>query len=169
MKKRILSAIILSAGLALAGCSQAAPIMYVEDGRYNLTAQAYIDLLNEQVEAQNDSRYLEIPDYTFSGDTIDIDGTYLTVRITADDAGKIEKIRYSWNGGRSGVGYSIGLYMGMTAEMLAEGESGPAMDALDMMDYTVSSYETSYEISGSVLEYSSTGHAEFNYLTIRPE
>lgn len=59
MKKGALLLGVLA--LTLAGCSASKPDMYVEDGAYNLSAQEYIDRINEVVAIQNDSRYLEIP------------------------------------------------------------------------------------------------------------
>lgn len=169
MKRLGILSILLISCLSLVGCTKTTPIMYVENGVYNLTAQDYIDRINAEVAAQNDSRYLQIPDFSVSDEAINIDWIYLTVRITTDSNEKIKEIQYSWNGTRTDVGYSIGLYCGMTVEMLAEGESGSAMDTLDMMDYTSVSYETSYTVNGTVLEYSTIGGGEFNWLTIRPE
>ena len=166
MKK--LAAILCLLPILLAGCSAPSADMYVNEGAYNLTPQEYIDRINEIVTAQEDSRYKEIPDFLEAGDAIEIDFIYLTVEISTDDAGKITEIYYTWDATQSDVGYSIGLYLGYTIDMLGISNSDTVFDELDMMDTSSAGYETSYSENGTLFSYSTIGHGQFNYLTIRP-
>ena len=126
MKKGVLLLGVLA--LTLAGCSASKPDMYIEDGAYNLSAQEYIDRINEVVAIQNDSRYLEIPDFETSGETIEIDSFFLEVKISTDTDGNITEIKYSWDGARDDIGYSVGLYTGYTMELLGFSDSDAVYD-----------------------------------------
>lgn len=165
-KTSIISIIVLL--IMLSSCSSPKADMYIEDGVYNLTAQEYIDRMNDAVEVQGDSRYLPIPDFEESEDTIDIDFIYLTVRLTTNDAGNIAEIYYTWDGTREDVGYSLGLYLACTLDMLGVNDTDAVYDQLDMMNYNSSSYETSYEDNGTSFSYRTMGSGQFNYLTISP-
>ena len=154
--------------ILLVGCSAPSADMYIDGGTYNLTPQEYIDRINEIVAAQEDSRYKEIPDFLEAGDAIEIDFIYLTVEFSTDDAGKITEIYYTWDATQGDVGYSIGLYLGYTIDMLGISNSDTVFDELDMMDTSSAGYETSYSENGTLFSYSTIGHGQFNYLTIRP-
>lgn len=179
MKKKLGLLLFVGIVLGLTGCSKTGPLegsypgisaeMYVvEDSSYNLTPQEYIAKINDVVSAQNDSRYCEIPDFESSGETIDIDFIYLNLKISTNDAGEITEIYYTWDGTRTDVGYSIGLYVGYTAELLGL-DADNLYDSLDMMNVDSASHETSYAGNGTLFSYSTLGHGQFNYLTIRPE
>ena len=164
MKKGALLLGVLA--LTLAGCSASKPDMYVEDGAYNLSAQEYIDRINEVVAIQNDSRYLEIPDFESSGETIEIDSFFLEVKISTNTDGNITEIKYSWDGARDDIGYSVGLYTGYTMELLGFGDSDAAYDQLDMMNPASTGYETSYSEAGTLFSYWVYGYGQYN---IAPE
>lgn len=155
--------------LTLAGCSASKPDMYVEDGAYNLSAQEYIDRINEVVAIQNDSRYLEIPDFESSGETIEIDSFFLEVKISTNTDGNITEIKYSWDGARDDIGYSVGLYTGYTMELLGFGDSDAVYDQLDMMNPASTGYETSYSEAGTLFSYWVYGYGQYNHLIIAPE
>lgn len=155
--------------LTLAGCSASKPDMYVEDGAYNLSAQEYIDRINEVVAIQNDSRYLEIPDFESSGETIEINSFFLEVKISTNTDGNITEIKYSWDGYRNDIGYSVGLYAGYTMELLGFGDSEAVYDQLDMMNPASAGYETSYSEAGTLFSYLVYGYGQYNHLTIAPE
>ena len=167
MKKIRLTLISAACLVMLAGCSSPKSDMYVEDGTYNLSAQEYIDRINEVVALQNDSRYMEIPAFEESGKTIDIDSFYMDLEISTDDNGKITELYYTWDATRDGIGQSIGLYIGYTSEMLGI-DSDTVYDELDMMDTSSAGYETSYCEADTLFAYSTIGHGRFNYLTIKP-
>ena len=167
MKKGALLLGVLA--LTLAGCSASKPDMYVEDGAYNLSAQEYIDRINEVVAIQNDSRYLEIPDFETSGETIEIDSFFLEVKISTNTNGNITEIKYSWDGARDDIGYSVGLYTGYTMELLGFGDSDAVYDQLDMMNPASTGYETSYSEAGTLFSYWVYGYGQYNHLTIAPE
>ena len=143
--------------------------MYIEDGAYNLSAQEYIDRINEVVAIQNDSRYLEIPDFETSGETIEIDSFFLEVKISTDTDGNITEIKYSWDGARDDIGYSVGLYTGYTMELLGFSDSDAVYDQLDMMNPASTGYETSYSEAGTLFSYWVYGYGQYNHLTIAPE
>ena len=167
MKKGVLLLGVLA--LPLAGCSASKPDMYIEDGAYNLSAQEYIVRINEVVAIQNDSRYLEIPDFETSGETIEIDSFFLEVKISTDTDGNITEIKYSWDGARDDIGYSVGLYTGYTMELLGFSDSDAVYDQLDMMNPASTGYETSYSEAGTLFSYWVYGYGQYNHLTIAPE
>ena len=164
MKRTLIAATCF---IVLTGCSTPKTDMYVEDGAYNLTAVEYIDRINEMVALQNDSRYLEIPEFEESGKTIDIDFIYLNLKISTNEDGKITELYYTWNATRGGIGSSLGLYIGYTSEMLGL-NSDTVYEELDMMDTSSAKYETSYYGADTLFDYSTIGHGQFNYLTIKP-
>lgn len=168
MKKAISLSLIFIIVLSLAACSAPKSNSLIENGAYNITPQEYIDKINSVVEDQGDSRYLPIPDFQDSGDMIDIDFIYLTLELTTNDAGNITEIYYTWDATRQGVGYSLGLYLEYTCQLLGISNSDAVFDELDMMNYTSSSYETTYTDNGTLFSYSTIGNGQFNYLTICP-
>lgn len=167
MKKVKIALISVFCLVTLVGCSSPKSDMYVEDGAYNLSAQEYIDRINEVVAQQNDSRYMEIPAFEESGETIDIDFIYMELEISTDDNGKITELYYTWDATRDGIGQSIGLYIGYTSEMLGI-DSDTVYDELDMMDTSSAGYETSYCEADTLFAYRTIGYGRFNYLTIKP-
>lgn len=167
MKKFLFAVMVSVFVLSLTACGSSNNAeMYVKDGAFNLTAQEYIDALNEVVEMQNDSRYLSIPDFEKSGDFIEIDSIYCSVKLDTNDEGYLTHIWYSWNGTRRDIGYSIGLYSGMTFELLAPDESDSISDQLDMMNTSSKNYETSATVNGTQVDYEMM--SQFNYLNIYP-
>lgn len=168
MKRAIGIPLISIVVLSLAACSAPKSNFLIEDGAYNITPKEYIDKINLVVEAQGDSRYLPIPDFLNSGDEIQIDFIYLTLELTTNDAGNITEIYYTWDASRQDIGYSLGLYIGYTCELLGINDSDTVFDELDMMDYTSSGYETTYTENNTLFSYSTIGHGRFNYLKICP-
>lgn len=167
MKKTSIIPIIISLFM-LTSCSSPKADMYIENDAYNLTPQEYIDRLNSFVEEQGDSRYLTIPDFEESEEPIAIDSIYLTLFLTTDDSGKITEIRYSWDGTREDIGYSIGLYFSYTFSMLGVEDINLIYDELDMMNVNSNAYETSYDENGTYFSYDTMGGGAFNHLTIAP-
>ncbi len=168
MKKAISLSLLIIVVLSLAACSASKSNSLIENGAYNITPQEYIDKINSVVDDQEDSRYLHIPDFEDSGDSIDIDFIYLTLELTTNDIGNITEIYYTWDGSRQDVGYSLGLYLGYTCELLGISNSDTIFDKLDMMNYTSPSYETTCTENGTLFSYSTIGSGQFNYLTICP-
>ena len=154
--------------LTLSGCSASKPDMYIEDSAYNMSAQEYINRINEVVSIQNDSRYLEIPNFEASGEIIEIDSFFLEIKITTDTNGNITEIYYSWDATRGDVGYSVGLYTGYTMELLGFSDSDAVYEQLDMMNTASAGYETSYSEAGTSFSYLTYGHGQYNHLTIAP-
>lgn len=168
MKKAFSLLLLIIVVLSLAACSASKSNSLIENGAYNITPQEYIDKINSVVEDQGDSRYLQIPSFQESGDKIEIDFIYLTLELTTNDEGNITEIYYEWNAARQGIGYSLGLYLGCTCQLLGISNSDAVFDELDMMDYTSSGYETTYTDNGTLFSYSTIGNGQFNYLTICP-
>lgn len=168
MKKSVLSGLLCI--LLLCGCASnsSSPELSAENGSFSLTPQEYIDKINEVVQLQEDSRYLEIPDFEASGDNIEIIFLDLNLELTTDENGYLTKIFYTWDAGRKDIGYSLGLYLGFTCEMIAPDEGDLIIDKLDMMDAVSEHYETSCTYNGIHFSYRMMGSGEFNYLTIEP-
>lgn len=168
MKKLVLP--VLLSILLLCGCTSNSkpPELSAGNGSFNLTPQEYIDKINEVVQLQEDSRYLEIPDFEASGDNIEIIFLDLNLELTTDENGYLTKIFYTWDSGRKNIGYSLGLYFGLTFEMIAPDEEDLIFDKLDMMDAASEHYETGCTYNGIHFSYSMMGSGQFNYLTIEP-
>ena len=168
MKKSVVP--VLLSILLLCGCTSnsKSPELSAGSSSFNLTPQEYIDKINEVVQLQKDSRYLEIPDFEASGDNIEIIFLDLNLELTTDENGYLTKIFYTWDAGHKDIGYSLGLYLGFTCEMIAPDEGDLIIDKLDMMDAASEHYETSCTYNGIRFSYRMMGSGEFNYLTIEP-
>lgn len=156
----------------LMGCeAKPQPIMPVSNGAFILTPQEYIDHMNNVVEDQNDSRYLSIPEFEESDKTIDIDWIDLTLTLSTNSDGKIEKIQYKWHSSRTNADRNVNLYLSATIYMTsASSEVGQAVfDNLDIGDSRTPKYSTSYTTNGVQYEYSVWGYGEYNTITIYPE
>lgn len=171
MWKKLLSLIVLAMSLfTFVSCSNDATnssAVKIKNGSYLLTPKEYIDFINQNVENMGDSRYLKIPDYVESGETIDIDFIYCSLKITEDGNGNISNIAYYWDGKRSDIGYSIGLYCSATFDYFSGGQIDEIFNKLDIMNLSVNQYETTCINNGSLYSYKKMG--EFNWLTISPE
>lgn len=167
--KKLVVPMVLSIAL-ICGCtpSSSTPELYAIKGSFNLTPQEYIDKVNEIVQIQEDSRYLEIPEFKESGDVIDIIFLDLTLKLETDSNGYITEIKYTWDGYREGVGYSLGLYLALTSDMIAPGNVDLIVNEMDMMDTSYNNYETSYTYNGIHFSYRMMGDGSSNYLTIEP-
>lgn len=170
MKRKILILFILLISLFMfVSCGNGSSdnsTVKIENGSYLLTPEEYIEFINQCVESTTDSRYLEIPEYTESGESIDIDYIHCTLTIEENENGNIYEIAYYWNGNRKDIGYSIGLYCSATFDYFSGGQIDEIFDKLDMMNLSTNQYETSCTNNGSLYSYKKMG--EFNWLTISP-
>lgn len=144
--------------------------MAVTDGTFGLTPQEYIDRLNILVEDLNDSRYLSIPDYVESGSPILVDGIYLDLILTADDDENLTGVKLEWHANRAGTTENAILYLSATILLISDNEEAvdTVIDKLDPLDSSYHHYDTSCVLDGALYQYSSTGYAKYNDVTITP-
>jgi hypothetical protein len=163
-------ALLLLVSLASCGGSKPEPAMKVEDGSFNLTPQEYIDYINNLIEAENDSRYLSIPDFTKSEKSIDVKGNNLYLTLTSDSDGKLTEIRCHWNAKKQGTTSNAGFYLSASILMISADEDAPekVVGELDMLDTVSPMYDTSYTLDGALYSYSTYGHGQYNTITITP-
>ena len=172
MKKISSLAVVLLSLFSLAACggSKSEPAMKVENDSFSLTPQEYIDYVNNLIEIQDDSSFLTIPDFTESGKTIYIESTHLSLKLTANDGGKLTEIQWHWNAKKQDTTSNIGFYLGVSVLMVSANEDaqGEIVDGLNMFDTTPPEYDTSYTLDGVLYSYSTYGHGQYNTITITP-
>lgn len=167
--KKIVAGLLALTLLLLSACGNGtnnSKTSIISNGAYNMTPQEYIDKINENVELQNDSRYLTVPPFEKSGDKLQIDFIYCDLTLTTDENNNITKIHYTWDGTRRDIGYSIGMFCAVTFDTLSPGNIDAIHAELDMMNVSSKNYETSATSNGSTFEYRMM--SQFNYLTIYP-
>ena len=171
MKKFLVPlALLVLFTLASCGGAKPEPAMKVEDGSFSLTPQEYIDYINNLIEAQNDSHYLSIPDFTESEKSIDIKGVSLYLKLTANSDGDLTEIQCHWDAKKQGTTSNAGFYLSASILMISADEdaSEKVVGELDMLDVVPPKYDTSYTLDGVQYSYSTYGHGQYNTITITP-
>lgn len=165
--KKILAVLLCICAVFLTSCgSSSNPSVKIEDGAYVMTPENYISSLNQVVEDVGDSRYLKIPEYLGSDESIEIDSIHCTLEITESENGNIANISYFWNGERKDIGYSVGLYFNATFDYFSGGEQEEIFNKLDIMNLSTDQYETTCKNNGTLYSYKKMG--PYNWLTISP-
>ena len=168
-------ALILSAILLLYGCassnSTSTPLIYAQDGVYNMTAQEYIDFVNAAIAEQGDSRYESIPAFVESGAKIEICYFNFTLRLTTNADGYITKFDYDWKLGPDAVNNTAPFIIGFTIGCMSPDENTAAAiwDQLDMMDPSSPQYTTEATVNGTLFHYYCYYDGVYSDLTISPE
>ncbi len=122
------------------GSSKNAAIQ-VADNSFTMTPQAYIDYLNRAAENYMDDGLVQIPNYTESGQKIEID-TGFDLTLTTDDDGNLTGIEWSWFSSRSND-MNSSFYLGVALGMVIpdQDEIEQTAQELKLLEYTQSDFE----------------------------
>lgn len=154
----------------MCGCSgESAPkdknIMYIVDGAYNLTPQEYIDLMNQNLEAQEDGDYLTIPNWDEAVGSAISPTISFDIRFSVTEDGKITRISYHWKNTTEAANTAVFL-VGATIGMISTENGKEIIEKLDMLNFSKKSYETTFEMDGSDFYYMSAEYGEHNWFSV---
>lgn len=145
-----------------------------ENGALNWTAQELIDALNYEIEETGDSRYLEIPSFTESGEEIVVDDSTfegLVLTISTNEEGYITEIIIDWTTFSETVERinTCNLIIARLIASIAPDQYNEVWDQLDMGASGTPEYTTSASVDGIGFSYHYRLNGMYQTLTITPD